>query len=156
MRIIGLKNSKETALVDEADFPKLGGLNWFLLPARTKYAYRVENGKTIYMHREILRAQKNELVDHANGDGLDNRRENLRLCSHSQNMQNRKMGKNNTSGYRGVHFVAQRGKWRVQIRIGGKRIYLGDFHDKIKAAEKYNSAAQTLFKGFARLNQFPL
>lgn len=97
----------------------------------------VENGKEIfaYLHRLIMNAQPGDIVDHMNGNVLDNRRQNLRVVTQSVNMQNfTKLGKRNKSGFRGVFWVANRRKWRVQARIGPKHYRIGEFADLTEAA----------------------
>jgi hypothetical protein len=90
-------------------------------------------------------------VDHINGDGLDNRLENLRVCRHADNLRNGRMRPNNTSGFRGVT-VGKCGRWRAQIAINGKQIVLGEYFDKIEAAMAYDWAALRASGTFARTN----
>ena len=104
------------------------------------------------MHRLILNAKKGEQVDHINRNGLDNRKKNLRLCSHSQNGINRPFQKNNSSGFKGVHKYKYGGKWEVSIEKGGKNFYVGVFSDKKEAALAYNKKAKELFGEFAYQN----
>lgn len=91
MRKIKLTQGKYI-LVDDDDFEYLSQFKWYLLKivGYTSYAIRSQNKKTIYLHRDILKPNKNAVVDHLNGDGLDNRRENLRVVSQKENQQNRK------------------------------------------------------------------
>jgi hypothetical protein len=109
------------------------------------------------MHRMLLRPYKDEEVDHINGDGLDNRRVNLRTCTHSENMRNRKRLITNTSGYTGVSYssdMKRKKRWLAQIRVGGgKRIHLGRFYTKEEAAVTYDEAAKKYHKEFARPNK---
>lgn len=86
------------------------------------------------MHRELLGLERGREVDHINGDTLDNRRANLRAVTHAQNMQNRKLHKNNTSGIRGVMFDSRRQRWCGQIRRGGRKVWLRYFDTKLDAA----------------------
>lgn len=112
--------------------------------------------KNILLHRMITNPDKNEEVDHINGNGLDNRRVNLRLCSHQDNMRNRKMLVNNTSGYTGIFYrkdSKRKKRWGAHIRIGdGKRLALGTYYTKQEAAMAYNRAAIKYHGEFARLN----
>jgi hypothetical protein len=118
---------------------------------QTKYG-RV---KTIFMHREIMNAPRGLLVDHRNGNKLDNRKTNLRLATHSQNMHNRRKIKSKTASiYIGVYFDKRIVKWGAKIRHQGKRIYLGSFKTEIDAARAYDTAALKCHGEFARLN-FP-
>lgn len=89
-------------------------------------------------------------VDHINGNRADNRWKNLRVCNQSQNMGNVGLRKNNTSGHPGVVFDKERGKWRAQIRIGGKKTNLGRFDDFEDAVEAHNLAHAANFGEFSR------
>lgn len=91
-------------------------------------------------------------VDHINGDTLDNRRSNLRLCTVSGNNHNRMKSKNNTSGYKGVSWLKQNQKWRAYIKVNSKDKHLGCYLDKEDAARAYDKAAKEYFGEFARLN----
>jgi len=116
----------------------------------TWYAARSEGKNQIHMHREIINAPADLQVDHINGNGLDNRRENLRLCTNAENARNRRLSKNNTTGYKGVDLDANR--YRAQIRVGQKFVYLGRFDDPIEAAKAYDAAAREHYGEFARTN----
>lgn len=158
MKKIPLTQSR-VALVDDSDFEWLSQFKWYTLRHRnTCYAFRKsptrEGRKTINMHREILGLSRGDgkMVDHINRDGLDNRRENLRLCTHAQNQRNSQKNKNNTSGYKGVTWDKQRGKWHSQIVVNHVRIRLGFFDDLIKAAQAYDAAARKYHGRFARTN----
>lgn len=108
---------------------------------------------TIFMHRVILNTPLGYETDHSNGDGLDNRKENLRIATASQNKWNRNKYKNNTSGYKGVSWEKDRGRWRAYIILKTERIHLGYFNDKHEAARAYNAAAIKYHGEFACLNQ---
>ena len=104
------------------------------------------------MHQVILNTPKGMLSDHRNGNGLDNRRKNLRACNVQQNKANSRLPKNNTSGFKGVYWEKKLKKWGALIRVNGKAIYLGYNLDKAGAARRYNQAAYKYFSEFARLN----
>ena len=91
-------------------------------------------------------------IDHIDGNGLNNRWLNLREATHAQNMSNRKMQRNNTSGYRGVHCGASNRKWMAKIKINSKMVHLGGFDSADEAAHAYNKAAIEHHGEFARLN----
>lgn len=151
------------ALVDDADFLYLNKFKWQALRIRNKwYAKRDRvvgdvGGKCILMHREIFKISGgNKIqVDHINGDGLDNQKNNLRLCSNQQNNCNKSKYKTNTSGYKGVTFdknSKRQKRWMAQITFSGKRLALGYFKDRLDAAKAYDEKAKELFGQFAVLN----
>lgn len=106
--------------------------------------------RTIYERVINRHLESWELVDHWNGNTLDNRRENLRLATFSQNAQNSKLYKTSQTGYKGVHFHKASGKWRASITHNYKEISLGYFHDPITAYKAYCDKAAELFGEFAR------
>ena len=109
------------------------------------------NDSRLYLHRLIMGNPEGS-VDHINGDQEDNRRENLRSCNQSQNCANSKISRNNTSGYKGVSWNRALKKWHAYIMVNRKRIHLGYFASKIRAARAYDKAATQYFGKFARLN----
>lgn len=149
------------ALVDDEDYEWLNRWSWYVCTApRTFYAQRTTavGGKHAVprMHREILQPTDSKIwVDHINGNGLDNRRSNLRKCTQSQNLANSSKYSNNTSGFKGV-FTNKRcvgqNKWRAQIRHENKAIHIGSFHNVREAARAYDKVAIELFREFARPN----
>lgn len=151
MKQIPLSQGK-FALVDDADYEWLNQRKWYAhQDGNTWYARRNEKQKVITMHRQIANAPTNMQVDHINGDGLDNRRENLRLCANSQNALNRGAQKNNTTGFKGV--TLNRGKYIVAvIGIDGKNRHLGTFRSLEDAARAYDAAAIKLHGEFAKTN----
>jgi hypothetical protein len=147
------------ALVDERDYVFLRLFNWFstdrgdgVFRAARKAIGLDEN---VYMHREIMQAPEGLEVDHENGDTLDNRRGNLRIATHAQNMRNMKRHKDNASGFKGVSWHAAMRQWRSVIWVDNKQRHLGMFNDRVAAAKAYDSAALKFFGQFARLN-FPV
>ena len=106
-----------------------------------------------YMHREIMGNPKKD-IDHMNNNKLDNRKQNLRLCSPSQNGSNMKIPKSNKSGFKGVSWNKQHKKWSAYIYKNYKHIFIGSFEDKQEAALAYNKAATVYFGEFARINIF--
>ena len=145
------------AFVDVCDIPKVEGHRWYALRSRktfyAKASVKSEHGKvgTIYMHRLISDAQRGMEVDHINMDGLDNRRENLRICTPSQNRCNIGLTKANTSGVKGVD--RHKGKWRARIQVKGKKIELGSFDSIEDAASAYMAAAGEVHGEFSRLGE---
>jgi hypothetical protein len=146
MRTIKLTNGGE-ALVDDEDYALLSFHSW-----REHKGY-VETGRTpnvTYMHRMILGS--NERVDHIDGNKFNNQRSNLRVASRGVNRQNSKLNSNNTSGYRGVVWFHPRGTWQVKLRVNGKTISGGYFHDARVAAMKYNQLAIQHYGEHAKTN----
>lgn len=107
------------------------------------------------MHRLILGTSVGMEVDHVNGDGRDNRRVNLRLATHSQNMANQRKRRDGISSrYKGVWYERRRKRpWRAKIKVRGRQVNLGYFETEEEAAYAYNLAALEHFGGFARLNE---
>lgn len=151
MKYIKLSQNQR-AKVDNVDYQYLNQWKWSL--TSHGYALRMtKEGKAIYMHKLVNNTPDGFQTDHANGDRLDNRRENLRSCTISQNrMNSRIMSKYNTSGYRGVYWHKQHGKWNARIQVNKKGIHLGLFTDKIEAAKAYDIAAVEHHGEFASLN----
>lgn len=119
---------------------------------------RRPGGKQItqYLHREILGLEPGDprQVDHINGNTLDNRRENLRICDCTENNCNVPCRSNNTTGYKGVGWRKERGKYRARIKLNGKETHLGYYDDPVIAAIAYDAAARKYHGEFAYLN-FP-
>jgi hypothetical protein len=150
-RKIELANGRGYALVDEEDYELVSQYKWCLLPGhRTDYAqHSIRKGKTQLMHRLITGYKQ---TDHINGDGLDNRRCNLRPATHHQNGANQRIRIDNISGFKGVYFRKGRGYWVAQIGVDGKTIHLGHFDNRVNAARAYDTAALEHFGEYARLN----
>ena len=105
------------------------------------------------MHRQVMKYEGELFVDHINGNGLDNRKDNLRLATPEENKHNsRKRGGRGQSKYKGVTLDKKKNQWRVRIGYKGKRIFLGCFDDEIEAAKAYDGSAKELYGEYARLN----
>lgn len=152
MRYIKLSQNK-VAMVSDRLFDFLSLWKWSADKSSNGsrwYAIRRENGKKIYMHRIIVAALGEEIVDHLDGDGLNNLDENLRVCTNAQNSYNSVKHSNNTSGYKGVF---RHGKgWRARIKVNGVCINLGTFKTREEAAVAYDNSAIYYFGKFAKLN----
>lgn len=157
-RLIALTQN-QNAIVDVTDFEWLDQWNWFAALTRWGFYAQRRNctGEIVHMHREIIHCLRNREVDHRNGDGLDNRKENLRPCTHLQNVKNLKISrKNNRSGFKGVSFDSENQKWQAHIQSDNKNMRLGRFSTKEEAAGAYNEAAKKYHREFASLNIIPL
>jgi AP2 domain len=153
-----------TALVSNSDYEELSQFNWSVVmpggpSSRRRYAIRFENGKGIYMHRQILADEltpERNQCDHIDGDGLNNLRNNLRPCTRSENQRNRSAAprKGRSSQFKGVTRTPS--GWRAQIVSlpRQRQMFLGTFESEIVAARAYDQAAISYHGQFARLN-FP-
>jgi hypothetical protein len=154
MRVITLTGGFK-AIVDDSDWVVLSKYRWKTLNANgLLYAARTvgRTGKVVLMHRAITNAKKDEVVDHKNNNGLDNRKKNLRRCTQSQNLGNMRKTRGR-SRYKGVYWNKARNKWQVAVGSKGKRIYAGRFEREDDAALAYNILAKKMFGGFAKLNK---
>jgi len=148
------------ALVDDEDFEDLNKYKWIAQYSSCTKTYYVKRHshrecgkpKHLQMHRVIMNAKKGQVIDHINGNTLDNRKENLRIATYSQNRGNSKRYRNNTSGYKGVSWNKNRQRWEACIGYQNKYIYLGLYTTKEEAALAYNEAAKKYFGEFANLN----
>jgi len=114
------------------------------------YAQACINYKTVLLHRMVLKTPSNMDTDHINGNILDCRLANLRVCTTQQNLRNRST--TNNRKYKGTNYVKKINKWAARIMIDRKMIYLGCYKTEKKAAQAYNKAALKYFGRFAKLN----
>lgn len=142
------------AIVDDVDYEFLVKHKWFI-SGRYIRRTRKENGKDVLIHRVIANCPENMVVDHINGNWLDNRKENLRVCTQHQNSMNKKKDiRGVTSKYKGVYFDKTSNKFRAQLKYKRKNYNLGRFENEEDAAKAYDSKSIELHGEFARLN-FP-
>jgi hypothetical protein len=140
------------ATVDAADYKKLSKYKWYACRhGPTVYATCRDKGRVVYMHRMILRPRKGYVVDHIDGNGLNNRRGNLRVCTHQQNQANRGPC-GGSSRFVGVYRKGD--QWVAEIRCRGEYFYLGLFDDEVEAAKARDRKAYELHGPYAYLN-FP-
>lgn len=156
MKKLNLSKNKQ-AIIDDEDFIVLSKFIWtYEKSGRSEYASRFigtpPNRKKIYLHRQILGAKTGQCVDHKNGDGLDNRRTNLRISTKAQNQMNQRKQKNRSSKYIGVSFDKSRNKWVSYYSINKKRFVIGRFENEIDAALARDEKVKKEFKEFASLN----
>jgi len=156
MKIIPLTQGKE-ALVSDVDYEFLNQFSWCANFCHGSwYTEGRVNGKITKIHRLVavrMGLNPKQFIDHANRNGLDNRRSNLRNATRSQNGANRDLNSNNTSGYKGVSWSKSSSKWQSQIRVDCTTLHLGYFDSKIEAAKTYNRAAVRVFNESAKLNE---
>lgn len=146
-------HGQKSCLVDREDIPRLKIFNSWNITGRVGNFYVSANicrGGSIILHRLILSFPDGLDIDHINGDTLDNRKSNLRICTHGENMRNRKV--NNGCKYKGVFFVNRSKNFRAEIVVNGKRTHIGQFLDPREAALAYNEKALEIHGEFARLN----
>lgn len=135
--------------MDDDDYEKLKQYSWYAVikgkDTKTLYACRCfhSGGKSnqIYLHREVMKNPEGLEVDHINHNGLDNRKENLRICTHQENLFNKSKQRYGSSKYKGVSFCKYNNKWIARISDNGKYRHIGQYFSEIEAANAYNNAA---------------
>lgn len=136
------KGEAYEVLIDAEDVDRVKDRTWSL-----SHGYCVSVRPTqIMLHRCIMNAPKNMVVDHINGNKLDNRKSNLRICTHRQNSYNTKLERNTKSGRVGVNWYERDEKWTVFIYIEGKQTYLG-LYDNLDEAIKVREEAEAKYFG---------
>lgn len=142
MKQISLKHG-EFVLVDNKDYETLNKYKWCLNSAG--YATRqIDNHSSLLMHRFIKNTPKGMETDHINGNKLDNRRDNLRNVTHSQNQRHFRIPSNNTSSVKGVVWDKRNKKWQAQIKLNGKNHFLGRYTDIQLAREARKEAERSM------------
>jgi hypothetical protein len=159
-----LSNKSGVVVVDDEDFEIANKWKWSIRINPTsgkKYAVRmtslgVVNGKRkrgrMSLHRFLMRPPKDRVIDHIDGNPLNNQRNNLRICTQQQNLWNSRRFKKGTSSFKGVSKHKRTGRWRSHIHLNDKQIHLGYFSTEKLAAYFYNKAAVSLFGEYANLN----
>ncbi len=153
---VSLTRGRE-AVIDAEDASLVAGRNWYVMEqSHSAYAARREVGcdgkwRTVYMHREIMGVTTSPTIDHRDGDGLNNRRKNLRAATASENQRNQRLSSANTSGFKGVSWDRSKSRWRANIKVNGKLRFLGSFRDIESAVVAYASASAAMHKEFGRI-----
>ena len=138
-------------LIDEEDYDKVMSITWTASiidrdhPHIYFRCFTRKNGKfgiKYFLHRMLINAPKDMHVDHINRNTLDNRKSNLRLCTFTENMRNRPKYATNTTGYRGVTYHKRDKMYQAQIKVNGKRLFLGYFTTAEEAHEAYKEASR--------------
>jgi len=148
----------KVALVDEIDYERINKLSWYAVKrGRSWYASRrvCVDGRlcTEHMHRVIAQTPIGMETDHINKDGLDNRRCNLRICTHAENQHNQNpQSRNRYSHFKGITWDKLNNKWTAKIKADGRVIYLGRYQSERDAAEAYDKAAKQYHTSFACTN----
>lgn len=145
-----------TAVIDASDVHLVEGRNWYAMPSRRangdlRAVYAASRGGkgTVLLHRVITDAAIGAVVDHLDGDGRNNTRANLRVCTPGQNAWNARLRVDNKSGAKGVTFCKRTGKWIAHIAKDGKKKYLGRFETVAVASRAYRVASQAMHGEFA-------
>jgi hypothetical protein len=144
-----------TAIIDEQDFDKINQYKWnsaYLGKSKTPYATSSHFGKTVYMHRLVMNAEFGQTVDHIDGNGLNNSRNNLRFVTPSQNLLNTSKRSDNTSGHKGISWCPDREKYQVYVNIDRKRKSLGRYRTLEEAIYVRDRAVKEHYGEFAREN----
>jgi hypothetical protein len=139
-------------LIDPSDFGLVGGYTWTVKRSgRHQYAVTWISGHLVRMHRLIMAPDRKFVIDHINGNGLDNRRKNLRICLNAENCRNQRLRVG--VKFKGVNYVARVKRFRAYVTLNRKQTHLGYFERAIDAAKAYNKKARELHGEYARLNK---
>ena len=139
-------------IVDDEDYQNLSIFKWHCRGSgKYRYAYRMENGTTLAMHRAIINVPDGMQTDHIDGNGLNNLRNNLRTATCAQNQFNA-TGWPGKSFFKGISWNKEHKKWAANIRITTQRLFLGYFQSEADAAKAYNEAALKHHGAFAKTN----
>jgi hypothetical protein len=148
---IQLTNGKK-AVVDDEDYEVLNKHTWHYSGGYAVRLIKKSGGKSILMHREIMNTPDGMETDHIDHNGLNNCKNNLRICNQHQNQANSKLRIDNTSGFKGVNFKKSQKSWQANIKCNGKKIFIGSFLTPGEASFAYEKTALELFGEFANIN----
>jgi hypothetical protein len=159
MKMIDISTPKypnSFTMVDDEDFDILNKHKWHIAKnSKTWYAqrnvYKPKHGM-IFLHRQILNIPDGMFIDHIDGNGLNNQKANIRVCTKAENCRNARIRGDNTSGYKGVSFHKPTKKWSASIQADKKQKHIGLFQSPQEAAFAWNIAAKEMHKDYAKLN----
>ena len=161
MKEIQLTQGK-VALVDDEDYEYLNQFKWCLRGTGLGNFYAIRGFRksknnnitgSISMHRQLMKPEKGYVIDHLDGNTLNNQKSNLRICTQSQNCSNQKISILNTSGYKGVLYNKKNKRYYARITVNRRLFSLGGYICIKEAASAYNNAAQKYHGEFAKLNE---
>lgn len=141
-------NAKDGYAIVDKKYAYLAKDNWRI----THYGYAIRSKDKKLLHRLIVNTSKGRVIDHINGNTLDNRLTNLRECTQSDNAKNQKLNIRNKTGYKGVYFDKRYKKYIASVNSNYKKIHAGVYLTAEEAAKAYNKLALELHGEFARLN----
>jgi hypothetical protein len=159
MKFIKLRNCGLVARVSDQDFEYLDQYRWNL--GNRQYAVRTHRkadgpgSQAVVMHRQIMRAEKGQIIDHIDGDSLNNQRSNLRFASIALNTHNCASRRGSTSKYKGVCWAKDTGRWQAQCKFRYQSIYIGQFDNEVEAARAYDAKMRELW-GDDAFQNFPI
>ncbi len=139
-------------IVDDEDEQLMQSLRWCVSKKNEKF-YVVNRKSGKYLHDFLIKKEKGQRIDHIDGNPLNNKKSNLRACSHKENICNAGKKKNNTTGYKGVYLHKPSGRWFAQLKHNYKTKKLGYYETKEDAARAYNRGALKYYGVFAFLNE---
>ena len=148
--ITNKKGQTFTILLDAEDAELFDKKKWYV--SNSGYLIRSCKGHTKHFHREVMNTPDDKQTDHIDGNKLNNSKANLRICSYSENMRNKQVGRRTTSGYIGVAIDREKGNWRARVVVHGKTIDLGRYESSVEAALIRDRAALEYHGRFATLN----
>lgn len=149
--VIKTNNKKYKVIIDDEDFDKVKNFTWYYDKG---YIVALVKGQRVLIHRLILSAKEDVVVDHKNGNTLDNRKCNIRVCTHAQNVANAKKRGGCKSKFKGVFPNKNKTRWLVYCGPNTQNRYIGSYGTEIEAAKAYDRVALALYGEFAKLN-FP-
>ena len=140
--------------VDKEDLQLVKTKKWHVVTSQSEIRTVISSDRT-YLHHLLLGNHKGLEIDHIDGDRLNNRRSNLRICTHQQNQCNQPLQRNNTSGVAGVRYYRPRHKFVARIKVSQYDLHLGYYHTLLEATQARNEGMRLMFGEYARMNDIP-